>query len=163
MKVAGVKGRSGGSNRKSVAEHERDGTFRNDKHSSLLVKPDHLTWLEMPTILDHTQPVTKEIMFKTISAYLYKYGQSAAEDELMLSLLVDQVQIYRDAKEIYETEGATATIGRKLASTVISDIGKEISRYLAEFHLTKNTRAPIPIEGDSEEVDPVADFLKGNE
>lgn len=151
--MAGVKGRSGRPG-KSIAEHKRDGTYREDRHGSLMVKPENLAWLDMPVILDHTQSVPKEQIFKTIASYLYKYNQSAQEDEILLGLLVDQIQIYRDAKAIYDAEGATAAIGRKLASTVISDAGREITKLMSEFHLTPNTRVPMnTIEGEVEEED----------
>lgn len=151
--MAGKAGRSGRPG-KSIAEHKRDGTYREGRHGSLIVPQENLVWLDVPAILDHREVIPKEEIFQTIASYLYKYNQSAAEDEILLGLLVDQIQIYRDAKAIYETEGATASIGRKLASTVISDAGREITKYMSEFRLTPNTRVPMnTIEGEVEEED----------
>lgn len=151
--MAGVKGRSGGSNRRSLEDHKRRGTFRDDKHGSLSVAPANLVRLDMPFILDCTQTVTREEIFDVISGYLFKYGQTAQEDEILLTMIVDQIMIYRQADEIFRAEGVAGTIGRQLAKTVLTDAGKEIRVLLGEFGLTPNTRTRnSPIEGEVTEV-----------
>lgn len=159
--MAGAKGRSGRPG-KSIAEHQRDGTFREDRHGPLIVKRD-TAWLQLPEMLDVASNISKEEMFKQIAEYLYNYNQSAPEDSILLGLLVDQIQIYRDAKAVYQSEGASALLGRKLASTVATDAGKEITKLLTEFRLTPTTRVPMEkIIGKKEGVadnDPIATFL----
>ncbi|WP_157888291.1 hypothetical protein [Neptunicoccus sediminis] len=163
--MAGKKGRSGGHNKKSLAEHKLEGTFRNDLHGGLIVPVERLSHLDIPYFMQAGSDVSKQTIFNTFSDYLHNQGQTQEEHGILLSLLVDQIVMYRDVMQLYESapknERATLKIDRKLASSVLLEISRSIIPMLSEFHLTPNTRVPL-IEGTTVEVNENESLMNGS-
>jgi phage terminase small subunit len=161
--MAGVKGRSGGRNAKSLAQHHEDGTFRKERHGHLLADPAKLVRLDMPTYLaDDEYQISKKELFNQFAEYLYNMGQSLPEDAHMLAILVDLYAVYLSAVRKVEADPA-ATMGRKLASSVMIETAREIRTLLAEFKLTPSTRISIEQKEKNEKLSGMAGLKNGPE
>jgi P27 family predicted phage terminase small subunit len=87
--MAGVRGRSGGSNRKSVEQHHQQGTFRRDRHGE--VDREATAAPEPPAYLDEgAQAVWRELM-----PSLAAFGLFTALDGPKLELLCIHVAHHR--------------------------------------------------------------------
>ena len=157
--MAGKKGRSGGHNKKSIAEHKLDGTYRNNRHSGIL--QENAMQVEPEQYI--TQSDTKAKLFDRFSALLHSEGLTSGQvDSLYISQIVDLYDAYTQAATIYNTEGVAAKVGAKLAINLMMEIQKEMRVLLGEYALTPSTRALQERTKDTEPykvVDPVADFL----
>ena len=156
--MAGAKGRSGGHNRKSIAEHKLDGTYRANRHTGLLqenpmqVKPEAYI----------TSNSTKAKLFDRFAELLYSEGLTSGQvDSLYISQIVDIYDAYTQAASVYDAEGVGAKVGPKLAISLMMDMQKELRILLGEYSLTPATRAAKERtkEEPEEDDDPVATFL----
>ena len=160
--MAGVKGRSGGQNKKSLAEHKLDGTYRAVRHSgieqenAMQVEPEHYI----------TQSDTKAQLFTRFSELLYNEGLTSGEvDSLYISQIVDLYDAYVQAAQVYAAEGVAAKVGAKLAINLMMELQKELRILLGEYALTPSTRATKSRTKDTEPhevADPVAAFLNND-
>ena len=156
--MAGAKGRSGGHNRKSIAEHKLDGTYRANRHTGLLqenpmqVKPEAYI----------TNNTTKAKLFDRFAELLYSEGLTSGQvDSLYISQIVDIYDAYTQAASVYDAEGVGAKVGSKLAINLMMEMQKELRILLGEYALTPATRAAKERtkEEPEEDDDPVATFL----
>ena len=157
--MAGKKGRSGGHNKKSIAEHKLDGTYRSNRHSGIL--QENAMQVEPEQYI--TQSDTKAKLFVRFSTLLHSEGLTSGQvDSLYISQIVDLYDAYTQAATIYNTEGVAAKVGAKLAINLMMEIQKEMRVLLGEYALTPSTRALQERTKDTdpyEVADPVADFL----
>jgi len=157
--MAGAKGRSGGHNKKSIAEHKLSGTYRGNRHSGIL--QENAMQVEPEQYI--TTSSTKVDLFNRFSELLYNEGLTSGEvDSLYISQIVDLYDAYTQAAVVYNTEGVAAKVGNKLAINLMMELQKEMRVLLGEYALTPSTRALKERTKDTEPYeaeDPVADFL----
>ena len=158
--MAGVKGRSGGGLRKSVAEHKLNGTYRGNRHGGIL--QENAQMVEPESYINNS--TTKAQLFKRFSELLHNEGLTSGEvDSLYISQIVDLYDAYTQAADVYNTEGVAARVGPKLAITLMIELQKELRIQLGEYALTPSTRAAKARTKDTAATDvaddPVADFL----
>ena len=157
--MAGKKGRSGGHNKKSIAEHKLDGTYRDHRHSGIL--QENAMQVEPEQYI--TQNDTKAKLFERFSELMHNEGLTSGQvDSLFISQIVDLYDAYTQAATIYNTEGVAAKVGAKLAINLMMELQKEMRVLLGEYALTPSTRALKDRTKDTEPyeaADPVADFL----
>ena len=157
--MAGVKGRSGGGLRKSVAEHKLNGTYRGNRHGGIL--QENAQMVEPESYINNS--TTKAQLFKRFSELLHNEGLTSGEvDSLYISQIVDLYDAYTQAADVYNTEGVAAKVGAKLAINLMMELQKEMRVLLGEYALTPSTRALKERTKDTEPYeaeDPVADFL----
>ena len=139
--MAGVKGRSGGNNRKSVQEHKLNGTYRNNRHSGIL--QDKPMKVSAEHYINENYTVDKSKLF----------------DSIFISQIVDLYAAYVETASIYAYEGVVAKVGNKLAITLMMELQKEMRVLLGEYSLTPSTRAVQSRNEDAVVDDPIADFL----
>lgn len=157
--MAGVKGRSGGSNRKSIAEHKLEGTYLNYRHGDVLV-PKENRELVVPQdhITDNNPNVNREEIFEYFAEILNEQGMTQKVDSIILSQLVEAQAMYVTALAYYKQD-VEAVIGRKLASNVALEAAKEVRIIMNEFRLLPSSRTVNLSKGDQIESDPVEAFL----
>ena len=157
--MAGVKGRSGGGLRKSVAEHKLNGTYRGNRHGGIL--QENAKMVEPESYINNSS--TKTELFKRFSELLHNEGLTSGEvDSLYISQIVDLYDAYTQAAAVYNTEGVAAKVGAKLAINLMIELQKELRILLGEYALTPSTRATKLRTKDTdpyEVADPIADFL----
>lgn len=163
--MPGVKGRSGGHNKKPISELKLTGTYQPSKHDGILVAPaDQVKLLPEPYLVSPDFEVDKAQIFHKFAEYLYGAGMTAAEDDVILGQLVQLYEVYLQSVKRYNAEGLDAKIGgQKLAFSVMQETAKEIRILMAEFRLTPSTRQNR-MKDVTQDVpaDPVADFLQKN-
>lgn len=159
--MAGVKGRSGGQNKKSLAEHKLDGTYRAVRHSG--IEQENAVQVEPEQYITNNYTTDKAQLFTRFSELLYNEGLTSGEvDSLYISQIVDLYDAYVQAAQVYATEGVAAKVGSKLAINLMMELQKELRILLGEYALTPSTRAERTRTKDTEPyevADPVADFL----
>lgn len=160
--MAGVKGRSGGNGKKSVAEHRLNGTYRAGRHAGIEQK--NAMQVEPEQYITNNYTTDKAQLFTRFSELLYSEGLTSGEvDSLYISQIVDLYDAYVQAAQVYATEGVAAKVGSKLAINLMMELQKELRILLGEYALTPSTRAERTRTKDTEpyEVhDPVEVFLK---
>jgi len=159
--MAGQKGRSGGHNKKSMAEHKLDGTYRAVRHAgieqegAMKVKPEQYITNDYTT--------DKAELFERFSDLLFNEGLTSGEvDSLYISQIVDLYDAYVQAAAVYGRDGIEAKVGSKLAINLMIELQKEMRIMLGEYSLTPSTRAKTDRTKDTdpyEVADPIADFL----
>jgi hypothetical protein len=159
--MAGKKGRSGGHNRKSIAEHKLAGTYRKDRHGDVQVSKGDLKKLEVPEYLTDTySKIDAEEIFNYFSELLFKQGMTSDEDIILLTQLVDAEMLYRTYRQ-YALTDPEAVIGRRLAVTCANEQAKIVRELMAEYRLTPTTRTSAGQgEGEKVDADPMGAFLK---
>ncbi|QCO57461.1 P27 family phage terminase small subunit (plasmid) [Pseudorhodobacter turbinis] len=158
--MAGKKGRSGGSNRKSIAEHELDGTYIAARHDKVLVpEKDRAKVKPQNHLLQPNPNVNREEVFDWFAEILNEQGMTHEVDTILLSQLVELYSIYTDALAYYKSD-PEAVIGRKPAYSIALETGREIRIIMAEFRLTPISRL-IDATSLNEKVehDPIGDFM----
>lgn len=157
--MAGVKGRSGGGNKKSVEELKLNGTYRADRHANVLVATENrVRVLPQDHILQPNPVINREEIFNYFADVLHKQGMTQEVDSVLLSQLVEAQAIYLTAL-VYFKSDPEAVLGKKLASSVALDAAKEVRSLLNEFRLSPSSRT-IQIEDKSKvTADPIAAFL----
>ena len=159
--MAGQKGRSGGHNKKSMAEHKLDGTYRAVRHAGIEQENAMQVKPEQYIINDYT--TDKADLFNRFSELLFNEGLTSGEvDSLYISQIVDLYDAYVQAARLYGAEGVAAKVGNKLAINLMMELQKELRILLGEYALTPSTRALNERTKDTEPyevADPVADFL----
>ena len=157
--MSGVKGRSGGANRKSIQEHKLTGTYRNGRHAGVIQEEPMLVSPENYITEDFTNNKAK--LFERFSSILHEEGLTSGQvDSLFVSQIVDLYAAYVEAAAIYAHDGVVAKIGNKLAITLMVELQKELRVLLGEYSLTPSTRAAqVRSGGDAVVDDPIAEFL----
>ena len=159
--MAGVKGRSGGMNRKSIQEHKLDGTYRNSRHSGII--QDEPMKVDPENCINDNYTVDKAKLFERFSTLLADEGLTSGQiDSLFVSQVVDLYAAYVETAGIYAREGVVAKVGSKLAINLMMELQKEMRVLLGEYALTPSTRAVKERTKDTdpyEVSDPIADFL----
>ena len=158
--MAGVKGRSGGSNKLSVAEHQLNGTYRNARHSGIIQADPQLAQPEPYINGDFT--ANKQEIFQRFASILHEGGLTSGQvDSLIIGGMVDLQVAYLDLAQVYALEGVGSKTGGKLTITLMMEVQKELRALWGEYHLSPSTRAAKAREKDVNvvAVDPVADFL----
>lgn len=159
--MAGQKGRSGGHNKKSMAEHKLDGTYRAVRHAG--IEQENAMQVEPEQYITNNYTTDKAQLFTRFSELLYNEGLTSGEvDSLYISQIVDLYDAYVQAAQVYGAEGVAAKVGNKLAINLMMELQKELRILLGEYALTPSTRALQKRTKDTDpyEVnDPVADFL----
>ena len=156
--MAGVKGRSGGANRKSIEELKLQGTYEHGRHAghelenSTKVKPE-------ASILGDFN-VDRKAIFNRFAEILHDQQLTATEDSFIVSQLTDTYCSYIQVSEVLAVDGVEAKLGNKLAITLQMEIAKELRSILAEFRLSPSTRAQgIRTASKADANDPVGMFL----
>lgn len=99
--MAGVKGRSGGSNRKSAAEHELYGTYRRSRHAPLLLEP-----MPAPPSHDAPPPRTLSIVAKqTWRGIVAQYDGWSLPDLLLLEAALRALDESAAFQRLIERQG----------------------------------------------------------
>ena len=158
--MTGKKGRSGGSNRKSIQEHKLDGTYRGYRHAGLL--QEQAMQVEPEQYITNNYTTDKAQLFTRFSELLYNEGLTSGEvDSLYISQIVDLYDAYVQSAQVYAAEGVGAKVGAKLAINLMMELQKELRVLLGEYALTPSTRAAKARTKDDDVVvdDPIADFL----
>lgn len=159
--MAGVKGRSGGSTRKSVQEHKLAGTYRANRHGG--IEQENAMKVAPEQYITNDYTTDKADLFDRFSDLLYNEGLTSGEvDSLYISQIVDLYDAYVQAAAVYGREGIEAKVGPKLAINLMIELQKEMRVLLGEYALTPSTRAAKARTKDSSEDvvnDPIADFL----
>ena len=159
--MAGVKGRSGGSMRKSVQEHKLAGTYRAGRHGG--IEQENAMKVEPELYITNDYTTDKAELFDRFSDLLHREGLTSGEvDSLYVSQIVDLYDAYVQAAAAYGREGIEAKVGPKLAINLMIEIQKEMRVMLGEYSLTPSTRAAKErTKGAGADVadDPIADFL----
>ena len=128
--MAGVKGRSGGGLRKSMAEHKLDGTYRACRHSGIL--QDNAMQVSPEKYITNDYTTDKAALFARFSELLYNEGLTSGEvDSLYISQIVDLYDAYVQAAQVYGIEGVAAKVGPKLAINLMIEIQKEMRVLLS--------------------------------
>ena len=131
--MAGVAGRSGGSNRSLSTSIKLAG-----KNA-----PAHNT-LAAPGWYSDREHKTREEIFEALADKLHDLALTDENDGPIVAMLASQYEILLDAQRLYDEEGPTALIGRALASRIITEAQKEIRSLLGEWYLTPSTRGKRP-------------------
>ena len=106
--MAGKKGRSGGHNKKSVAEHKLDGTYRTNRHSG--IQQCGAQPVEPESYINDSD--TKSALFTRFSELLHNEGLTSGEvDSLYISQIVDLYDAYTQTARLYDIEGVSAKVG----------------------------------------------------
>jgi len=159
--MAGQKGRSGGQNRKTAAEHKLSGTYRDDRHGKFAAADPKL--VEPEAYITNVFTTDKQELFKRFALLLNADGlTSSGADALLVSQIVDLYDAYVQAAAIYAAEGVGARVGPKLAINLMIELQKEMRIMLGEYNLTPSTRGVSTILGTSDGgADPIAAFASG--
>jgi len=159
--MAGVKGRSGGNGKKTVAEHKLNGTYRAGRHAG--IEQENAMKVKPEQYITNNYTTDKAELFERFSKLLYDEGLTSGEvDSLYISQIVDLYDAYVQAAQVYGDEGVAARVGSKLAITLMIELQKEMRIMLGEYSLTPSTRAKTDRTKDTdpyEVADPIADFL----
>jgi len=160
--MAGVKGRSGGSMRKSVQEHKLAGTYRAGRHGG--IEQENAMKVEPELYITNNYTTDKAKLFERFSDLLHREGLTSGEvDSLYVSQIVDLYDAYVQAAAAYGREGVEAKVGPKLAINLMIEIQKEMRVMLGEYALTPSTRAAKARAKDTTTPmadDRIAEFLK---
>ena len=158
--MAGVKGRSGGGMKKSIAEHKLNGTYRAVRHAG--IEQENAMQVEPEQYITNNYKTDKAKLFTRFSELLYNEGLTSGEvDSLYISQIVDLYDAYVQSAQVYAAEGVGAKVGAKLAINLMMELQKELRVLLGEYALTPSTRAAKARAKDDDVVvdDPIADFL----
>ena len=156
--MAGIKGRSGGNGKKSIAEHKLAGSYRADRHAGVL--QDHAIQVNPEQYIINDYTTDKAELFERFSGLLYSEGLTSGEvDSLYISQIVDLYDAYVQTAAIYGAEGVGAKVGAKLAINLMIELQKELRILLGEYALTPSTRADKARAEDATVDDPIAAFL----
>lgn len=158
--MAGVKGRSGGSNRKSVDELKLLGTYRSDRHSNVMAKVENRQLVLPQNHIKEDYPeIDREELFRYFARNLYEQGMTTEVDSILLSQLVEAQALYLTALQFYKRD-PESMIGRKLAISVALEAAKLVRSLMSEFRLTPTSRAAYAPASETEEYDEVDAFIK---
>tara|TARA_R110000744_G_scaffold48033_3_gene105360 strand:- start:682 stop:1179 length:498 start_codon:yes stop_codon:yes gene_type:complete len=156
--MSGVKGRSGGNNRKSIEELKLQGTYEHGRHAGHELKDSTKVKPEASILGDFN--VDRKAIFNRFAEILHDQQLTAAEDSFIVSQLTDTYCSYVQVSEVLVVDGVEAKVGNKLAITLQMEIAKELRSLLAEFRLSPSTRAQGTRDASKEaKDDPVGAFL----
>ena len=157
--MAGVKGRSGGGGKKSIEELKLLGTYRKDRHGDVLA-PENKRILVKPQdhITSGNVKIDRLAIFNWFAKILHEQGMTQEVDSVLLSQLVEAHATYITAIN-YARADPEAILGRKLASAVAMEAGREVRTLLNEFRLTPSSRTIKLDNGKEVPDDPVSAFL----
>ena len=161
--MAGVKGKSGGQNRKPLELHALHSTGRADRGTKLIgldVRPKSTIIEPQDWLLDDTVSIDKAAFVKEMNKWLNHRGMSQSVHTHAISLLADTYENYIEIRKIVKTQGVTAVLGRGLAVAQLDNIRKSLRAQMAEFGMTPSS-ATASHARESYENDPVADVLSG--
>jgi len=155
--MAGTKGRSGGSNKKSIADLRLSGTYvagRHDGHElddSTLVQPE-------PSITgDFT--VDRAAVFNRFASILHEQQLTSDVDSFIITQITDTYCAYVQVSQVIVDGGIDAQVGPKLAVVLQADLAKVLRELLGEFRLTPSTRAAHTRASKVVADDPIASFM----
>jgi hypothetical protein len=155
----GVKGKSGGHNRKSVQELQLTGTYREDRHGQILVpEKDRERVLPQDHITSNNLNINKVEIFDYFADVLHEQGMTQAVDSIILSQLVEAQVMYLTAIH-FATRDLEAVIGKKLAYNVAMEAAKEVRTIMGEFRLLPLSRTLNVANDKQADADPVQAFL----
>ncbi len=156
--MSGVKGRSGGNNRKSIEELKLQGTYEHGRHAGHELKDSTKVKPEASILGDFN--VDRKAIFNRFAEILHDQQLTATEDSFIVSQLTDTYCSYIQVSEVLAVDGVEAKLGNKLAITLQMEIAKELRSILAEFRLSPSTRAQgIRTASKADANDPVGMFL----
>ena len=148
--MSGIKGRSGGSNRKSIEELQLAGTLQNFRHGN--IQSDKVEPLDDPW--DSAEEV-REGMKK----YLEGNRTSRAQDHIYVEQFVDMYMMSIKCREVFQAEGPGAKVGSENALKMYQSLGKEMRMILSELRISPAVRERA--FGSGEVKDELDDILGG--
>jgi len=152
---------SGGRNKKSVEQHLLEGTFRKDRHGQ---KPQSQT--EAPTCPGWLSLAAKA-EWRRVTPELKHRGMLTKLDRVALAMYCQTYAHLRKAEEELE-DGLTYEYTNKNGSTnrvqkpevrMVQQFMKTINTLCADFGFTPSSRGQMVIPDESEEEDPLDEFL----
>ncbi|MBQ2262731.1 MAG: hypothetical protein II336_15335 [Loktanella sp.] len=157
--MPGVKGRSGGGNKKSIEQHQLEGSYRADRHANVLVPEKNRVRVEPQQHLLEINPViNRKEIFEYFADVLHEQGMTQEVDSILLSQLVEAQAMYVTALAYYKSD-PEAMIGKKLAFNLALEASREVRIIMGEFRLLPSSRTVNLDKTKQVEADPVADFL----
>ena len=149
--------------KKPNALHIRDGTARTDRGTDVEVPlTDELS--REPVLQDFGKQIDKEAIFQQVRAWVIQMTGSCSIDELSISMLVDQFEIYAISKKDISERG-TMLHGDKgqYANHSLYNMNAahdKIVKLMKEFGMTPATRGGVKASNQMDK-DPLGDILKG--
>lgn len=143
--MSGIKGmQTGGQNKRSIAEMKRDGTYREDRHSSYVDATK-----QQLTNPDFT--LDRELIFSQWANRIHTAGLGQEQDAVVANQLTELTLTYNYACSVRDQD-PEAKIGNKLAITVIAETAKDIRMVMNEYRMSPGTREPT-VDGSTDSLD----------
>ena len=149
--------------KKPNAMHIRDGTARTDRGTDVEVPlTDELS--KEPVLQDFGKKIDKKQIFKQVRAWVIQMTGSCKIDELSISMLVDQFEIYAISKRDINERG-TMLVGDKgqyvnHSLYNMNTAHDKIVKLMKEFGMTPATRGSVKASNQMDK-DPLEDILNG--
>lgn len=149
--MPGVKGKSGGHNRKSVTEHARDGTYRRDRHGSrvdLRIQPARL---QCP---DDLGEIASDVWTKVVTSLPEEILNNVHENSLRM--YCETIEQYRHVWPLFCADPLDKDL--RITAMALIDRADKLGR---QFGWTPQALAGLRVpQDDKEEVDPMVEFLR---
>ena len=149
--------------RKPNEQHVLEGTSRADRGTDVLIEIEG-ELARKPKLQEFADGLDREAVFTQLAAWVKQVTGQAAVDELMLSLLVDQYEIYCSAKADVRARGIML-VGEKgqYVNHSLYNLNTsldKIHKLMREFGMTPATRGAVKASNQMDE-DPIKRLMKG--
>ena len=151
--------------RKPNELHLLNGTARADRGTDKLVEIDGAL-ADAPRLQDFAKEVDRQKIFKQVRAWVKHLTGQAKIDEIALSLLVDQVVLYGEAKRNVQENGAiivSQKTGSPYSNPALNNMNTahdKIVKMMHQFGLTPATRSGLKASQQME-ADPMDEIMQG--
>ena len=149
--------------RKPNELHKLDGTARSDRGTDVTLSIKGST-ADVPVLIDFSEEFDREAVYGVLCDWVVSITGAAKVDGMLLSMLVDQYEIYSISKRDVKERG-TMLQGDKgqYVNHSLFNMNKaldNIHKIMREFGMTPSTRTAVKA-ADQMDVNPLDDIMKG--
>ena len=149
--------------KKPNAMHIREGTARADRGTDVEV-PLTEELSKEPVLQDFGKQIDKQAIFQQVRAWVIQMTGSCAIDELSISMLVDQFEIYAISKKDINERGTMlhGDKGQYVNHSLynMNTAHDKIVKLMKEFGMTPATRGSVKASNQMDK-NPLEDIMKG--
>ena len=149
--------------KKTNEQHIAEGTARKSRGTDVLVEIDG-ELARKPKLQDFEKGLDRKKVFSQLAAWVKQVTGQAAVDELMLSMMVDQYEIYCSAKADVKARGIMleGNKGQYVNHSLynMNTALDKIHKMMREFGMTPATRGTVKASNQME-ADPMKNLMKG--
>ena len=146
--------------RKPNSLHILEGTARADRGTDvdIVITPEIST---EPTLLDLADGLDRVAVFEGLRQVVNQVSGQVQIDELLLSQLTDQYELYGQAKAFVRENGLVDENGKQFAQVrIMNEALNQCHKLMREFGLTPATRGQVKASNQMDD-DPLDNLMRG--